>query len=104
MRRLSAEVSLTAVGPAAAADMWCDGQRLCLEHTTATDKTRLSCFVRVGGVNRIGLSLIVVTAFRDLKRFSKFSVADSLDLLPILFIPPTNKTRQDNLVLAESEM
>ena len=51
---------------------------LCLFHTADTDKTKLSCLVRVGGVNGIG----------DKTR------QKCLVLSPILFISPT-LTRQD---------
>jgi len=57
-------------------------------HTADTDKTRPSCL----------LLLAVWTELATSRRVSKFSVADSLDLSPILFTPLT-RTRQHKAVL-----
>jgi len=62
-------------------------------HRHRQDKTRLSCLVCVGGVNRIGnksrLFSVVLTAFRDwTEQFQKCSVSYSLDLSSVLFTLP----------------
>ena len=97
------------------------GYLLCLVHTIDTDKTRLSCLVRIGGVNRIGdktrqFSVVlnifdteqlqignwvetrqssVYAAFRDKTKLSCF-VANSV------YTADTDKTRQDSFVLSVS--
>jgi len=74
---------------------------LCLVRTTDTDKTKLSTCL-VDGINRIGDKSRLFSNRRRILRLDKtvsgFSVADSLDLSPVLFTLPT-RTRQDKTVL-----
>ena len=88
----------------------CRSALLCPFHITDTDETRLSCLVRVGGLNLIGdksrqFSVYVVLNIFETEELQIGKWVETgqnyLVLSSVQFTPPT-RTRQDSFVLSVS--